>query len=67
MLTPHTQVRLKRDFPRVGMKTGDMAEVVDKKGMGLDGQAAYLVTFVSPLTRKQADLVVLEEWVEPVK
>ena len=66
-MLPHTQVRLRRDFPRLGMKAGDTAEVVAEKGMGLDGQAVYLITFVSPLDRKQTDLIVLEEWVEPVK
>ena len=65
MLNPHTQVRLKRDFPRLGMKIGATADVVDKKGMGPDGQIIYLITFVSPLDRKQTELVVLEEWVEP--
>jgi hypothetical protein len=65
LLTPKTKVRFKRDFPRLGMRIGDEAEVTAEKGVDpADGQRIHEITFYSPAERKQVYLVVLEEWVE---
>ncbi len=52
-----TSVKLKRDFPRLGAKTGDEAVLV-----GVKGQDIFEITLVAA---KSADrnLIVLAEWI----
>ena len=54
------RVRINRDVPRIGTKTGDTATVMSDKGGG-----HWEIAFPPTLT-EQRNLVVRAEWVEAI-
>ena len=51
-------VKFLRDFPRLSVRHGDQAIIVDEKGNN-----TYEVSFYSTASQRQESLIVLAEWI----